>query len=276
MKDLTKYSRPFHIAAGLITVLIIGLVDYLTGPGTSLAIFYLVPIVQVTWFGGLAAGLVAALGSAGAWLLGELLSGPPGQTIPAWNVILVFGFLLAVSLVLSAFRGRLLHESALATVDTLTGVANARHFREAIQTEKDRALRYKHPITLAHVGVDGFPHLQRRLGRRTANALLRTVASTIRENLRSSDLIARLSGHEFGIMLVEAEAEEVQAVIVRTQQRLAEAMQRHGWPVTFSFGVITFGRPASPAEEMLRLVADLVTLVKAEGKGLSKFEVYSD
>jgi diguanylate cyclase (GGDEF)-like protein len=278
MNTWRKYSRQFHIAAGLITVLILGLADYITGPTTSLSIFYLVPIVQVTWFGGSIAGVVTALCSAAAWLIGELVAsqgaGRPG--VPLWNVILIFGFFLGISIGLALFRRRLGRVAGAATDDPLTGVANAKRFREAIELEKDRALRYKHPITLAQVEVDDFAQFARQLGARPADDLLRTVAATFRENLRSSDMVARLSNDQFGILLVEAEPEEVQMVVARARQRLMEAMEKKGWPATLSFGVITFCRPASPVAEMLQLVTALSRLVKAEGQGSVKFEVYSD
>lgn len=277
-KGLTRYSRLFHIAAGLITVLILGLADYLTGPETSLSFFYLVPIVQVTWFGGGLVGLGTALSSATVWLAGELASSQVygHRLVPVWNVVVVFVFFLAFSGGLALFRARLARQGQPATTDPLTGLVHAARFREAVQGEKDRAVRYKHPLTLVYVDVDGLEGFNRRFGRRTGDALLRTVAATLRENVRASDTVARLGGDEFGLLLVEVDTEEAEVVIVRTRQNLLAVMEKNHWPVTFSLGVMTFRQPASSVEEMVQLVTALAEAVKFEGRDSIKFEVYSD
>jgi diguanylate cyclase (GGDEF)-like protein len=276
--DWTKYSRQFHIAAGLITVLILGLVDYVTGPATSLLIFYLVPIVQVTWFGGQVAGIATALSSAAIWLLGELALDKfqLRPTIPVWNIVLVFVFFLAVAAGLSVLRDRLRRVSKFATTDPLTGLPNAQRFREIVQVEKDRALRYTHPLTIACIDVDDFKEIDVRFGRSKSDALLRTVATTIQDGLRSSDTVARLGDGEFGTLLVEADVDEVQPVIIRIRQNLLAAMQKNGWPVTFSAGAVTFYHPSSSVEEMIHTAAALLGVVKGEGGDSVRFEVYSD
>lgn len=278
VRGLTRYSRLFHIAAGFMTVLILGLVDYLTGPETSLSFFYLIPIVQVTWFGGSAAGIATALGSAAVWLAGEVASSQVAahRLPPVWNVILLFVFFLAFSAGLSLFRRRLGRQSQAVMTDPLTGLDHAARFREVVQMEKDRAIRYKHPLTLAYADVDGLEEFNRRFGRRAGDSLLRTVAATLRENVRASDTVARLGGDEFGVLLVEADTDEAQTVIVRTRQNLLAVVKKDNWPVTFSFGVMTFHQPASSVDEMVQLVTALADAVKAEGRDSIKFEVYSD
>lgn len=278
MPGLTKYSRIFHIAAGFITVLILGLVDHLTGPETSLSIFYLVPIVEVTWFGGTIAGIATALGSATVWLASEVISSQvhAHRLVPIWNVILLTVFFLAFSAGLALFRNRLGRQAQETTKDPLTRVDHATRFREVVQMEKDRAVRYKHPLTLGYVDVDDLQKFNRRFGRRAGDALLCTVAETLRENVRASDTVARLGGDEFGILLVEVDMDEAKTIIFRTRQNLLAAVKESNWPITFSFGVMTFRQPASAVEEMLQLVAALASAVKAEGQDSVKFEVYSD
>jgi diguanylate cyclase (GGDEF)-like protein len=278
MKGLTRYSRLFHIVAGFMAVTILGLVDYLTGPQTSLSIFYLVPIVQVTWYGSTLAGIVTALGSAAAWLAGEVAANQLAAhpLPPVWNVALLFAFFLAFSAGLSLFRSRLGRQTRTAITDPLTGLDHAGRFRDVVQMEEDRAVRYKHPLTLAYVDVDGLRQFNRRFGRRAGDTLLRSAAATLRENVRASDTVARLGEDEFGVLLVEVDIDEAKSVIFRTRQHLLDAMKKNGWPVTFSFGVMIFRRPASSVDEMLQLVTALAAAVKAEGQDSVKFEVYSD
>jgi len=278
MPGLTRYSRVFHIVAGLMTVIILGLVDYLTGPETSLSVFCLVPIVQVTWFGGTIAGMATALGSAAVWLVGELVSSQlyAHRSVPVWNVVLLFVFFLTFSAGLSLFRDRLGRQAQAVTTDPLTGLDHARRFRVVVQREKDRTIRYKHPLTLAHVDVDNFREFARRFGRRAGNALLRTVAATLRGSVRSIDTVARLGQDEFGLLLVEVDIDKAKSIVFRTRQNLLDAVKKKKWPVTFSFGVMTFHQPASSVDEMLQLVNALASAVEAEGQDSVKLEIYSD
>lgn len=277
MRNRKRHTRPLHITAGLATVLLLGLLDYLSGPETSLAICYLVPIVQVTWFGGPVAGAGAALASGAVWLLGELalrrFQAPP--PIPTWNIALTVLLFLAVSLGLSAFRRRLGLERGAAD-EAPAGMADPARFREIVQVEKDRALRYAHPLTLGRVEVDGWGKLVSRLGRRGASAVLQTATTVIRQNTRSSDTIVPLGEGALGILLVEAGPEEIQTIVMRTRQRLLAAMKDHGWAATFSFGVVTFQRPASAVDEMVRMVDALLEAARGEGPDSVRFEVHSD
>ena len=65
-------------------------------------------------------------------------------------------------------------------------------------------------------------------------------------------------------------------MIGRARENLLEAMRRSGWPVTFSFGAITFFNPIVSVDEMVHMADWLMYAVKSEGKNAIKYEVYSD
>ena len=278
MQTLKKLPRSIHILVGLLAVALVGLLDRVTGSEVAFSVFYLIPVAQVTWFAGTFAGIALAVVSAGTGLLADLAAGHvySHPAIPFWNAVVRLIFFLVFTLILSALRKARDREQEQAITDSLTGAANARRFYEVVQVEKSRALRYKHPITLVIVDVDDFRQINDRFGYPIGDALLRLVATTIQDNIRSIDIVGRLGGDEFSILLVESQPTQAQTVIARIKESLAEAVRRSGWPVTFSFGAITFFNPSGSVDEMIRMVDALMYTVKSEGKNAVKYEVYSD
>lgn len=98
------------------------------------------------------------------------------------------------------------------------------------------------------------------------DTLLQAVASTIQGDLRSTDLVARVGGDEFVLMLPETGAESAAAILHRIRQALLDCMQRHSWPVTFSIGAVSFVRAPDSVEEMIRQVDGLMYTAKNKGK----------
>lgn len=105
--DINKYfrrqSRLFITVTGIILVIIIGTVDYLTGPVYSSLIAYLIPVIFVTRFAGRAAGISTSIISAVIWILADVL-GDPDRTfliVHFWNLVEKLGiFLIIVFIVL--------------------------------------------------------------------------------------------------------------------------------------------------------------------------------
>lgn len=103
---LKRRSRTALTAAGLVMVIAIGAVDRLTPAEMIFAIFYLVPILFVTWFAGRRAGVFIATASGITWLVVNLMLETPGWKpfIPYWNALSAMGVFLAVVFLLSAVK----------------------------------------------------------------------------------------------------------------------------------------------------------------------------
>src|SRR5213594_2315958 len=104
-----------------------------------------------------------------------------------------------------ALRRSLARERRLARVDDLTGVRNARAFREAAGAEIERARRYQHPFSVAAVD----------LGSRVGDDVVRSAATVLRGALRATDLVARLGRDEFIALLPETSAASARIEIGR-------------------------------------------------------------
>jgi diguanylate cyclase (GGDEF)-like protein len=272
---LSKRSRAFLLALGIMLVLFMGCIDVLIGTELSFSIFYLLPISLVTWFAGRRSGILISLISAATWFSADLVGGTiySSSLIPYWNTAVRLGFFLITTYLLSVFKAKLDREEDLAKLDPLTKVANRRHFYDLAEMEVRRSLRYERPLTIAYIDVDDFKKVNDRFGHHTGDALLTLVASTVQKNLRETDSIARLGGDEFAILLPETGRQSTQEVISRLHRLLSEAMQKKEWPVTFSIGAMTFIRPPAAVDEMIKRVDDLMYAAKRQGKNIVKHEV---
>lgn len=97
-----KQSKPSLTALGFVIVLLIGGIDYLTGPLFSSLMFYLVPIILATWFVGRSVGILIAASSALTWVLADMMSVPsyPHIIIPIWNLAEKLGMFFIVVYIL--------------------------------------------------------------------------------------------------------------------------------------------------------------------------------
>ena len=256
-------------------VLLLGVIDVLTGPEISLSVFYLFPILVATWLIGRRAGVFTSVLSAITWRLADSLA---GQTyshplIPYWNMLVRLGFFLVITFLLSELQVRLRREIDSARIDPLTGIANRRQFYEVAQLQIARAGRHGEPFTVAYVDIDGFKAVNDRFGHASGDTLLSLTASTIQANLRTIDVVARMGGDEFAILLAHTEKESAEEALLRVSSLLSGLARDRQWPVTFSIGAVTFIRPPSSVDEMIRTADDLMYAAKQSGKGITRHEV---
>lgn len=275
---LCRQPKSTLLGIGLFLVLPIGLINYLVGVEISFSILYLIPVFLVSWCAGRREGLMISMTSAVAWFLADLKAGRDYShpIIYYWNMGVMFGFFFVVSLILSGLRRALEHEKKMARLDSLTGVPNARYFIELIGNEIERSRRYKHPLTLAYIDCDLFKDVNDHFGHQTGDHLLRVMAQTLLRNIRGSDLIGRLGGDEFGILMPEIGETLVPQTLDRLHDRLKEAMTRGGWAVTFSMGVAIFLRAPDSVENLIKRADNLMYVAKNSGKDRIQYKVFSE
>ena len=273
------YKRPkSHLTIlGFFIVASVGILEYITGPEIYISVLYFIPIFFVTWFRERRIGITISIASAITWLLADSSSGRTYShvVIPYWNMGVRLVTFLVITLVLSALKSSLEREKELARTDALTGIANRRYFIELANMEINRARRYKHPFTIVHIDLDNFKTINDRLGHSTGDTLLRLVANTIQSNIRATDIVARMGGDEFVILLPETAPEPAEVITHKVRKISLEVIQKNEWPVTLSIGAVTFITPPSTVDEMLNISDHVMYTAKNNGKDRIKYEVFS-
>ncbi len=87
LESLNRLSRVAWLVLGLICVVVVGYVDIITGYEVGFSLFYLIPVVLVSWFGGSPLGITFAMASGVMWGVAEALAGAKYSSdwIPIWN-----------------------------------------------------------------------------------------------------------------------------------------------------------------------------------------------
>ena len=116
----------------------------------------------------------------------------------------------------------------LATTDPLTGLANRRFFINKATEELTRSRRYKQPLAMLMIDVDHFKAVNDTHGHAAGDALLTALAATLRATMRTTDVIARLGGEEFGALLLQTDKETARTAADRLRQALGQACVRLG------------------------------------------------
>jgi diguanylate cyclase (GGDEF)-like protein len=263
--------RFFVTGAATVAVLLIGALDYATGPGISFLLFYLIPIGLVSWFAGLIPGVaISVFASLLLFRTGPLATGRPDwEHLHYWNVFMRFGVFAVVAYVVSmqaVIRRLLRREKDLSRRDDLTGAVNRRAFTELLTAEILRLSRYGRYFSLAYIDLDNFKSVNDRRGHAAGDRLLRIVAEMLRKNIRSSDVVARLGGDEFAILLPETDAVSAEAVIRKVQGSVDDVLREGRWDVTMSIGLLTCGSSPGSCDQALHKADALMYRAKSEGK----------
>jgi diguanylate cyclase (GGDEF)-like protein len=274
---LESLAPTVSIVAALVLLAAIAALDYITGNETGFSFFYLMPVGLVAWVNGRWPGLGAAVVAAGVWAFIDDAAGHR-YTHPLyllWNAgtrLLVFA---SMALVLSALRRALQEERVLSRIDHLTGALNARSFLATVQAEIDRSRRYGRPFSLAYIDVDNFKSVNDTLGHAAGDELLRGVVLSIREQLRTTDVVSRLGGDEFAILLPETDQPAAEAAIAKIRANLDARLHGRTSPITLSIGCVTHAGTGLLADDLIKEADALMYRAKQGGKNAASFSLGS-
>ncbi|MBV9336796.1 MAG: GGDEF domain-containing protein [Solirubrobacterales bacterium] len=185
------------------------------------------------------------------------------KSIPPWlwaalGAAVAFALVFAALALRSSRRARrrereFLAISAAAATDALTGVPNRRGFMDAAERELARASRYHRPFVVAYVDVRGLKSVNDTEGHLVGDELLKAVAALMKESARADDVVGRIGGDEFALLLAEQTAAGAEPVLRRIRGRVDEhrgAMEsRVPWELTI--GIAAFPEDGTTIEELL-------------------------
>lgn len=140
-------------------------------------------------------------------------------------------------------RGRIAALEQLADEDALTPVVNRRAFVRQLTRMIAFSHRYGVPGSVVYFDVNNMKHINDSYGHPAGDAALRHIATVLRDNIRSSDVVGRLGGDEFGVILAQTDEEQAHSKAAALARAIAETPLR--WtdtllPVSAAYGVHTF------------------------------------
>jgi diguanylate cyclase (GGDEF)-like protein len=157
-----------------------------------------------------------------------------------------------------------------AHTDFLTELATRRRFIELASAEVTRAQRYRTSLSLIMFDIDHFKAVNDNYGHKTGDNVLQKLATTLRQTLRDVDIVGRLGGEEFAVMLPETNtpeawdaAERLRLAIAGTEMHAESDIRFH---VTISVGISTLTDSACDIETLLKNADDALYIAKNNGR----------
>ncbi len=272
---LERFSERQAILLALGIFLAVATADYMTTFDKPLTLFYLLPIYILAWSSSRRMAIAVAVATIVAQVFADVASEQrPFQVFHAiveWPLSLVF-FALTTQVVHS-LKASLRRERRLSSTDYLTGLKNSMAFYSALQNEIARAQRHRHPCTLVLVDVDDFKRINDSLGHARGDAVLRTIAAAIQGKVRRTDIVARVGGDEFALLLPETAEPGACRALEKIRQAVPRAVDMVPWPVTISVGAVTFSNFNESVDQMLHRADELMYAAKRSGKNQVSFRV---
>jgi len=272
---VSSLSRSQVVAVSLVVLALIGIVDLATGFEIGVSVFYVGPVSLVAWYVNRRAAVVIALLSAATWLAADLLAGHvySHSAIPVWNAVVRLGFFLIIAVLLDLLRTHLAMEQRLARTDTVTGVLNRRAFMEQLDYGLALARREDKAVAVAYVDLDDFKRVNDAYGHDEGDRALRVVAQALTESTRRTDIVARISGDEFALLLPGTDLAGAERLIGKAMLSLAEGFRSGLSRVTCSIGTVVFLRAPDTGEQAIKAADTLMYRVKRQGKNAVLFDV---
>ena len=166
------------------------------------------------------------------------------------------------------------HLIELARTDMLTGLANRRAFEDALAKTLARHKRAAFPLALAFLDIDNFKGINDTLGHGLGDEVLRTFALRLTSCMRSSDMVARLAGDEFVVLLEGVrhphEAEVIARKVIRAISTRFELANELSLEVTTSLGVAFMAKQTLSPQDFVDAADKALYQAKAAGKNTYK------
>ena len=157
----------------------------------------------------------------------------------------------------------------LATVDRMTGTSNRRQFQMLAESEWSRFQRYNRPLSLLSVDIDRFTSINDRFGREVGDQMIVHVAKLCQEVKRTSDLIARIGGGEFALLLPETDLAQASVLAERLRQAMVKRLPLSSGSdiaVTVSIGVAEATLSMSGIGALMKVADQALYEAKSKGR----------
>lgn len=202
------------------------------------------------------------------WLL--IVSDPnrPGLSLPLLlgGVGISLAALMAALIVVWTRNERMQELEREASEDSLTGLGNRRSFEQELRREMARSRRHGSTGAMLMLDLDHFKRVNDTRGHPAGDRLIREVADVMRKRTRETDVLARIGGDEFAILLPHTRVGEARIVAEAIVDAIREHSGREGEePVTASVGIAMFGIDPTLSPELVASEADTAMYAAKDG-----------
>lgn len=163
----------------------------------------------------------------------------------------------------------LAHAKHLATTDVMTGIPNRRSFMDQAEKRHAEWLQYKHPYAVLMIDLDKFKHVNDTYGHPAGDQVLISVAAALQQHTRDKDIIGRIGGEEFCVLLVGVSKTEAINLAERIRAEIAQLpieFEGQTIPVTASFGLVPPDRLQADFNTVLKNGDQMLYQAKNEGR----------
>jgi diguanylate cyclase (GGDEF)-like protein len=164
----------------------------------------------------------------------------------------------------------------VATHDPLTALPNRTMFGERLSQALSQARRYNRRLALLFVDLDGFKAVNDSYGHDVGDALLKEIAVRLRASLREGDVVGRIGGDEFVVLIEElADVERLSPVAQKILDTVARPATVRGYEchVTSSVGIGIFPQDGKDSQALLKSADN--AMYRAKERGKNRFQFYS-
>jgi diguanylate cyclase (GGDEF)-like protein len=182
-----------------------------------------------------------------------------------------FGDAAALALDNAQIRARLEHQ---AQTDPLTGLYNHRAFHERLRRALASASRAHDAVSILMLDIDDFKRVNDIFGHGAGDEILRSLAETLKDAVRASDVVYRLGGEEFAIVIASRSAEDAERLAHRLVERVESTEFEPAGRITISVGLARGPEHAMNPRELIACAEAAMMTAKARGK--NQIVVYDD
>ncbi|MCA1789243.1 MAG: diguanylate cyclase [Thioalkalivibrio sp.] len=267
-KTNPEIPKALMALAIVVSVIAIATVDLTTGSEMRIFPLYFLPLTMAAWHFGKGAAILASVAMTSVWMGALYAGGVTYSALYVWPVnffaqVITF---LVVSLLVAKLREEMRHERTFALTDPLTGIPNRRAFFQEGQGVLASCNRHARSATLAYLDLDNFKSANDRFGHEHGDKVLCRVADGLAESLRSSDVIGRVGGDEFVVLLPETTTETAGPALEKVYTLLRDDPLLSDAGVTVSIGAVSYAHAPEDLNEMVQAADSVMYRLKETSK----------
>ena len=157
----------------------------------------------------------------------------------------------------------------LATTDGMTGIYNRRHFLALADVEWNRTSRYNRPLSFLIFDIDYFKSINDRYGHQAGDEVIVHLANLAGSSKRASDVLARIGGEEFALLLPETDLSQAEVIAERLRREIAShpiVTASRPIPATVSIGFAARSPEVSSISQLMRAADQALYEAKRAGR----------